>query len=150
MDAAIRAAWEAAEEAMQSAPLVQPRQTCCRSMCDEPGVMQLATEGGGPARPSVTPLAGVVCLNCAGWEVVSASLSSGWAGRDPRIYLAYAKAGLCVSVQPSVGPLDMHVEEARRLRGRLDEAFGAVFGPAAPVTPPPPSPDLVARCLRDL
>jgi hypothetical protein len=150
MDAAIRDTWEAADEAMQSAPPIEPRQQCCTSMCTEPGVMRLATEGCGPTRPSVTPLDGVVCTKCAGWEVVRASVSGAWAGRDPRIYLAYAKAGLCVSVQTGVGPLDMHVEEARRLRGRLDEAFGAVFGPAAPVTPPPPSPDLVARCLRDL
>ena len=58
-----------------------------------------------------------------------------WAGRDPRLYLAYVRAGLCVRTgpDPDETPLRLTVDEGRALRGRLDDAMLETFGPCVSV-----------------
>lgn len=148
MDQAIAETWESVDAHLESLLPLNPEVRCCIAMCNDPAVIGAAREEGDPRQPSVTPLDGSLCWNCAWWEAERASLSGLWP--DPRTYLAYVKAGLCVCIGTEVAPLAMTAEAAERLRGSLDAAFADVFGPRSPVTPPPPSPDLRALCFRGL
>ncbi len=149
MKAAIAGAWNEINTVVETQCELVPPRECSSDMCNNPAVICSARETGG----ALTPLDEFLCASCAQWEVERAFLSPGWAGRDPRIYLAYVLAGLCVCVDTGDDgppPLQMLAREATEVRRRLDQAFAEVFGRPGPRTPTPTSPDLRALCFKTL
>ena len=94
MKAAIAGAWNEINTVVETQCELVPPRECSSDMCNNPAVICSARETGG----ALTPLDEFLCASCAQWEVERTFWSPGWAGRDPRIYLAYVLAGLCVCV----------------------------------------------------
>ena len=148
MKVAIAETWRRVDGTLGLLEPLLPLRPCSSGMCTEFAVIATAREAN--AGPAVTPLYGALCSQCAKWESERASLSLSWVGRDPRIYLAYARAGLCICVDTDFQPLRMPVSDAAEVRRRLDVAFSDIFGPPGRLTPTPTptSPDLRALCFK--
>ena len=148
MDTAIQSTWDKVGETIRGLEPLDPPRRCHVAVCSEPAVIFGAREHGTLSKTTVTPMDVTFCRVCAWWETERASMLA-WAGRDPRLYLAYVRAGLCVrtGLDSDETPLRLTVDGGRTMRGRLDAALLETFGPCESVFAR--CPDLRVLCWVD-